>query len=220
MNSGACGFLANRFYPCCFWFHGWRRRWKALRSVLGSRGSEDRQCRASRSAGDPDDGLVHGAVRRSDGGRHGDLRAREGAVPAAVPQARARRAEPRHLQPGVSAARCGAVWRLLPARANSFVASRTRNSTSSGASGRGSERSSSRHSASTRAAASTTRGGRPERSMDEGAGGGDTAMGTLPMLGFETRHRTAFGGAERSHLPLLDPAVVTKSCLGAAHCHE
>ena len=56
--------------------------------------------------------------------------------------------------------------------------------------------------------------------MDEGAGGGDTAMGMLPMLGFETRHRTASGGAERSHLPLLDPAVVTKSCLGAAHCHK
>ena len=97
----------------------------------------------------------------------------------------------------------------MTSRANSFVASRTRNSTSSGASGRGSERSSSRHSASTRAAASTTRGGRPERSMDEGAGGGDTGMGMLPMLGFETRHRTASGGAERSHLPLLDPAVVT-----------
>ena len=38
----------------------------------------------------------------------------------------------------------------MTSRANSFVASRTRNSTSSGASGRGSERSSSRHSASTR----------------------------------------------------------------------
>ena len=50
----------------------------------------------------------------------------------------------------------------------------------------------------------------PERSMDEGAGGGDTAMGMLPMLGFKTRHRSASGGAERSHLPLLDPAVVTK----------
>ena len=108
----------------------------------------------------------------------------------------------------------------MTSRANSFVASRTRKSTSSGASGRGSERSSSRHSASTRAGGSTTRGGRPERSMDEGAGGGDTAMGMFPMLGFETRHRTASGGAERSHLPLLDPAVVTKSCLEAAHCHE
>ena len=43
----------------------------------------------------------------------------------------------------------------------------------------------------------------------------------LDASGFdETRHRTASGGAERSHLPLLDPAVVTKSCLGAAHCHE
>ena len=93
----------------------------------------------------------------------------------------------------------------MTSRANSFVASRTRNSTASGASGRGSERSSSRHSASTRAAASTTRGGRPERSMDEGAGGGDTAMGMLPMLGFETRHRTASGGAERSHLPPARP---------------
>ena len=51
---------------------------------------------------------------------------------------------------------------------------------------------------------STTRGGRPERSMDEGAGGGDTA-GMLPMLGFETRHRTASGGAERSHLPPARP---------------
>ena len=56
--------------------------------------------------------------------------------------------------------------------------------------------------------------------MDEGAGGGDTDMGMLPMLGFETQHRTASGGAERSHLPLLDPAVVTKSCPGTAHCHE
>ena len=72
---------------------------------------------------------------------------------------------------------------------NSFVASRTRNSTSSGASGRGSERSSSRHSASTRAAASTTRGGRPERSMDEGAGRGYCRT----MLGFETRHRWRCG---------------------------
>ena len=44
----------------------------------------------------------------------------------------------------------------MTSRANLFVASRTRNSTSSGASGRGSERSSSRHSANTRAAASMT----------------------------------------------------------------
>ena len=108
----------------------------------------------------------------------------------------------------------------MTSRANSFVASRTRNSTSSGASGHGSERNCSCQTATTWAAASTTRGGRPERSMDEGAGGGDTGMGMLPMLGFETRHRTASGGAERSHLPLLDTAVVTKSCPGTAHCHE
>ena len=56
--------------------------------------------------------------------------------------------------------------------------------------------------------------------MDEGAEGGDTTMGMLPILGSETGHRTASGGAKRSHLPLLNPAVVTKSCLGAAHCHE
>ena len=80
---------------------------------------------------------------------------------------------------------------------------------------------SSRHSAIIHASASTTRGQARKAAMDEGVRDVvDTAMGMLRCWIVETRHRTATGGAERSRLPLLVPAVVTKSCLGAAHCHE